>query len=351
MSALLDTAAHPAGIMDKLNQGRDLDRAEAAGLMRAMLAGEWSDACVGAALLALNLKGVSVTELSAFVEVCREIAVRIRPRVDGLIDTCGTGGDGARTFNISTAAAFVVAGCGVPVAKHGNRSVSSGCGSADVLERLGVCLQLTPGQVERCIEETGIGFLFAPAHHPAFRRVGQIRRELRVRTVFNLMGPLLNPADVSAQLVGVYDPDKTELMAATLRDAGLRRAMVVHGGGLDELALHAPGKISRLLDGRIETGFLDPAELGLTPARPAELAVDGPAESASAVLAVLSGEKSPRREIVLLNAAAALVTAGLAGGFAEGLALAAASVDDGRAIDRFEQLRRFSHDPGPDSGR
>jgi len=338
-------------VLQRLGGGHDLDRAEAAGLMRAIMAGEWSDACVGAALMALQVKGVSVTELGAFVEVCREFAVRIHPRVDPLLDTCGTGGDGARTFNISTAAAFVVAGCGVPVAKHGNRSVSSGCGSADVLEELGVRIQLTPAQVQRCIEEIGIGFLFAPSHHPAFKRVGQLRRELGLRTVFNLMGPLLNPANVSAQVVGVYDPDQTELLAATLREVGVRRAMVVHGDGLDELTLAGLSKISRLRDGKIETYYLDPGPLGLARVPPAELAVDGPAESATALLGVLSGQKSPRRDIVLLTAAAGLAAAGLADDLADGLALAAAAVDDGRAYDRFEQLRRFSHDPGPDPGR
>jgi anthranilate phosphoribosyltransferase len=335
-------------ILSKLSRRQDLSHEESLGFMQSVMDGSWSDARVGAALMALNLKGVSVTELAAFAELARSAAVRIAPRVTPLVDTCGTGGDGSRTFNISTSAAFVVAACGVSVAKHGNRSVSSRCGSADVLEQLGVNIQVSPERVRRCIETVGIGFLFAPQHHPSFRRVGEIRRELGIRTVFNLLGPLLNPAGVSAQLIGVYDPSLTDLFAQTLSRLGLREAMVVHGDGLDELTLSGPNRISWLHGGRIRTFSLTAAEAGLAAAPREALAVAGPAESAAVVRAVLGGERGSARDVVLLNAAAGLLIGGGAPSFAEGVALAAAAVDSGRAGEKLEALRRFSHDPGPD---
>jgi len=335
-------------ILTKLSRRQDLTREESLGFMRSVMDGSWSDARVGAALMALNLKGVSVTELAAFVELARSAAVRIAPRARPLMDTCGTGGDGCRTFNISTAAAFVLAGCGVAVAKHGNRSVSSRCGSADVLEALGVNVQLPPEGVQRCIETAGIGFLFAPAHHPAFRRVGEIRRDLGIRTVFNLLGPLLNPAGVSAQLIGVYDPELTNLFAQTLARLGLEDAMVVHGDGLDELTLDGPNRIAWLCRGCVQTFILHPAETGLGCVPREALAVDGPGASAAVVQRVLAGERCPARSVVLLNAAAGLLVAGRAASFADGIARAAAAVDSGRAAAKLEELRRYSHDSGSD---
>jgi len=333
-------------IITKLSNKENLQVTESRHLMESIMAGELSDARLGAVLIALNHKGVSVDELYTFVETLREMAVSIRPAVKPLFDTCGTGGDQSNTFNISTVTAFVLAAADVIVTKHGNRSVSSACGSADVLERLGVNIALDPDQVRRCIERIGIGFLYAPNHHPAFRHVGPIRKELGVRTVFNLMGPLLNPANVSAQVIGVYDPGLTELFARTLQRIGLDNAMVVHGAGLDELTLCGATKITQLQHGYVETYYLHPAEAGLEPCSPDEITSTGVEDSARIFCEVLQGERSPRRDIVLLNAAAGLITAGRAATFPDGVARAADVIDSGRAWVKFEELRRVSHDLG-----
>lgn len=331
-------------VMNKLCRQQHLDRQESAALIRSMILREWSEARLGAILMAYHLKGISVEELAAFVETCRELAVNITPRVPLLVDTCGTGGDGAETFNISTTVAFVLAACGVPVAKHGNRSVSSRSGSADLLEELGVEIQLEPGQVSRCIEEAGLGFLFAPKHHPAFRNVGPVRRELGIRTFFNMLGPLLNPAGATRQLIGVYDPALTELFAGVLQATGSVRAWVVHGSGLDELSLSGTNRISSLENGRLETFYLDAAELGLRSGRIEDLRAEDRAASAACFLDVLSGRPSPRRDVVVLNAAAGLLVADRAGSMAEGLEMAVRALESGAVREKFESFRRITHD-------
>jgi anthranilate phosphoribosyltransferase len=291
------------------------------------------------------MKGETPEEVTGFARVMREKAVRIRPQRTDVVDTCGTGGGGLTTFNISTAAAFVAAGAGVPVAKHGNRGITSSCGSADVLEALGVCITCTPEQVAACVDQAGIGFMFAPAHHPAMKHAGPVRRELGFRTVFNILGPLTNPAGASSQVIGVFDPSLTELLAQALRNLGSGRAFVVHGlDGLDELSTLGATRVTELRDGRIETYVLMPAEPGLETTAAAEIADAGSPEANAAVLReVLEGRPGPRREIVLLNAAAALVAGGAAATLQEGIALAAAAIDSGVAAERLERMREISH--------
>jgi len=264
----------------------------------------------------------------------RRSAVAVRPRrTEALVDTCGTGGDGAGTFNISTTAAFVVTGAGQPVAKHGNRCISSKCGSADVLEALGVNLDLTPDQVAACVDEVGIGFLFAPKLHPAMKHAIGPRRELGVRTIFNLLGPLTNPAGASAQVLGVYDAALTEPLAHVLAALGGKAAFVVHGaGGLDELTTTGPNRVSALRDGHVETHTLDPADLGFPRAQPPELRGGNAQENAAITRGILSGGlNGARRDVVVLNAAAALVAGGRASTLPEGIRLANQSLDSGAA--------------------
>jgi anthranilate phosphoribosyltransferase len=255
------------------------------------------------------------------------------------VDTCGTGGDGKGTFNISTTVAFVAAGAGLAVAKHGNRSVSSKCGSADLLQALGVNLELTPEQVAQCIDEVGIGFLFAPKLHPAMKHALGPRQEIGLRTLFNILGPLSNPAQVKRQLLGVYHSDLTELMSEVLHALGAEHAFVVHGAdGLDELSVTGPNKVSRLSNSHIETFYLDPKELGLPRARLSELAGGTIEDNVTITKALLKGEKGPKRNIVLLNTSAVLIAGGKAASFSEGLVLAAEAIDSGRAERKLQQL-------------
>ena len=259
------------------------------------------------------------------------------------MDTCGTGGDGVSTFNISTVVAFVLAGAGVAVAKHGNRSVSSRCGSADVLEALGVKIELGPEEIARCLDEIGIGFLFAPRLHPAMKYALPPRREIGIRTIFNILGPLANPASASIQLLGVYDPRLTETIAQVLSLLGTRRALVVHGAdGLDELSTTGTNKVTQLHNGEITTYYLDPKQLGLPSAKLAQLKGGLPEENARIVRALLQGEKGAKRDIVLLNAAAGFLAAEKVADFKEGLSLAAESIDSGRALNKLEQLIHLS---------
>ncbi|HEU4752937.1 MAG TPA: anthranilate phosphoribosyltransferase, partial [Armatimonadota bacterium] len=321
-------------------EGRHLSTGEAAAAMRHMISGEASPALTGALLTALRMKGETADEITGFAEGMRHHAVGIEPRCERLVDTCGTGGGDIRTFNISTTAAFVVAGAGVSVAKHGNRAMSSTCGSADLLEALGVRIDLSPERVCRCIEEVGIGFLFAQAHHPAMRHVAAVRGELPFRTVFNCLGPLTNPAGARAQLVGVYEERLVPLLAEVLLRLGCERALVVHGrDGLDELSTLGPSSVAEVRDGSLRLGELMPEELGLPRARPADIAPGHTVQENAAISrALLSGQPGPRREIVLLNAAAALVAAGAAADLREALGLAAESLDSGAAHARLEAL-------------
>jgi anthranilate phosphoribosyltransferase len=337
-------------------QGHDLTRREADQAMEEILSGRAGDREIAMLLTALRLKGETVDELVGFATAMRRHAPRIFAHghpiaEEALVDTCGTGGDAHGTFNISTATAFVVAGTGVRVAKHGNRSASSLCGSADVLEQLGMRIDLPPQRVGQAIEEVGIGFLFAPTMHSATRHAGKVRRELRIRTVFNLLGPLTNPAGASAQVVGVYDARVTELLAQALGELGVRRAFVVHGAdGLDEISISGDTRVSELRDGNVRTYTVTPEDFGLKRAPLASIR-GGDARQNAGILGKMlersqaSGEHTAHRNIVLANAAAALVAAGRSASFREGVQLAAASVDSGAAREKLERLIAFSQSP------
>lgn len=337
--------------------GDDLSRREAENAMEDILSGDADDAVIAMFLTALRFKGETVDEVVGFATAIRRHAPRIFAdgnaiAEEALVDTCGTGGDALGTFNISTATAFVVAGAGVRVAKHGNRSHTSLCGSADVLEQLGMRIDLPPERVARAIEEVGIGFLFAPAMHAATRHAAKVRRELKIRTVFNLLGPLTNPAGASAQVVGVYDAGVTELMAQALGELGVKRAFVVHGeDGLDEISISSETYVSELRDGVVCNSSLTPEDFGVSRAPLSAIRGGESKENAEIVRRILEGapcepESSPHRDIVLANASAALVAAGRASDFRDGVRLAAESVDSGAARDKLEKLIAFSQAPG-----
>ncbi len=317
---------------------RDLAEDEAANVMRGIMTGEASPAQIGAFLAALRMKGETVEEVAGMARVMREHSLRVA--VDGaLVDTCGTGGDSHGTFNVSTAAAFVAAGAGARVAKHGNRAMTSSCGSADVLEALGAKIGLTPEQVAGCIEQAGIGFMFAQVFHPAMKYVAPTRREIGIRTVFNILGPLTNPAGARSQLLGAARPELAEMIAAVLARLGTHHALVVHGQeGLDEISLAGKSTVHEVCDGAVRSYEITPEDVGLPPA-PLEAVRGGtPDENAARLRGVLGGERGPLRDIVVLNAAAALVAADIAGGMAEAVEKAAAAIDSGAARDRLEQF-------------
>lgn len=320
--------------------GGDLTAEQAGSLMRRMMSGEMSTARLGAVLTALRIKGERPEEIAGFALAMREHAVRIQPQCERLVDTCGTGGGTVPTFNISTTAAFVVAGAGVFVAKHGNRAMTSTCGSADVLEALGVRVDLPAERVCECVEQAGIGFMFAQAHHPAMRHVAPVRRELPFRTVFNCLGPLTNPAGARAQVIGVYESRLVPLLAGALVELGCDRALVVHGlDGLDELSTIGPTFVAEIRDGEVTTREVTPEQAGLPRARPDQIAPGaGSHENAALLRSVLGGEPGPRRDIVLLNAAAALLAAGEAADLPSGIELAARSIDSGAARAKLESL-------------
>ena len=329
--------------------GQDLSADAPDAAMTQIMGGEATDAQIGAFLAALRQKGESVSEITGCARAMKRVAVQVRPALDGrrLLDTCGTGGDQTGTFNISTTVAFVVAGAGEKVAKHGNRSASSQCGSADVLEELGVELGLGPEQVAACIEEVGIGFLFAPLYHPAMKYAIGPRRELATRTVFNILGPLTNPANATHQVIGVPSPQLTTPLAQVLGQMGCTAAFVVHGStddgrAVDELTTSGVNRFSQLSDGAVQEGEISAADLGLPPAPLDELKGGDAAANAAITRGILSGElRGPKRDVVLLNAAAALATAG--GDWQAGLDAAAKSIDSGAAgdlLDRFIQKTR-----------
>ncbi len=318
---------------------QDLTFDEAQGAMNAIMSGEATPAQIGGYLVALRMKGETADEIAGSASAMRSHVVSVDvplSKNEQLVDTCGTGGDGLHTFNISTTAAFVVAGAGYKVAKHGNRSVSSKSGSADVLMALGGNLDITPAQVGVCIKETGIGFLYAIKHHPAMKHAIGARRELKQRTIFNALGPLTNPAGATHQVIGVYSPHLTEPMAETLGRLGSTAAFVVHGdGGLDELSVTGINRVSHLMNGTVNTFELDPAEFGLNPATIEDLQGGEAAENAAITLSILSGdEMGPKREIVLLNAAAALSVE--TGDIAAGLIEARRAIDTGAALETLE---------------
>lgn len=336
------------------NHRQSLTRAEARAVMTDVLNGLCTEAQIAALLVALHMKGETVEEIVGFAEAIRAAATPFELHGDSvldasgtgrdaLVDTCGTGGDASGTFNISTATAFVAAGAGVRVAKHGNRSVTSKCGSADVMEALGVNINLPPARVAACLEQVGIAFLFAPAMHSAMKYVQPVRKELRLRTVFNLLGPLTNPARATCQVVGVYSDDLVEKLAEALSMLGLRRALVVHGSdGLDEITITGPTRVGEVRDGQVHTYEVTPEEFGLQRATLDDIAGGDAALNASLIREVLSGKKSPRRDVVLLNAAAALVAAGRADHLRDAVPLAVEAIDSGGALAKLEQLAAFT---------
>ncbi len=337
------------------NHRESLNREEARAVMSEVLTGQCTDAQIAALLVALHMKGETVEEIVGFAEAIRSAAAPLPIHEDSslyvsgtgrdaLVDTCGTGGDTSGTFNISTATALVVAGAGVRVAKHGNRSVTSKCGSADVMEALGVNINLPPARMVACLEEVGIAFLFAPAMHSAMKYVQPARRELRLRTVFNLLGPLTNPAQASAQVVGVYSLDLVEKVAEALSMLGLHRALVVHGlDGLDEITITGPTRIAEVRESVVRTYEVTPEEFGMKRSGLEEISGGDAAENAAIIREVLRGKKSARQDVVLLNAAAALVASGRADHFRDALPLAAKSIDSGAAANKLEALIRFTN--------
>ena len=334
------------GAIESLSRGQELLAEQAESVMTQIMRGEATEAQIGAYLMGLRIKGESVDEIAGSAQAMRAAAHQVPTAVDvDLLDTCGTGGDASGTFNISTTVAFVAAGAGIPVAKHGNRAASSKCGSADVLAELGVNLDLSPEQVGRCIDEVGIGFLFAVKLHPAMRFAIGPRRQMGIRTIFNVLGPMTNPAGAQRQLIGVFAPELTEVMTRVLKALGSKSAMVVHGhGGLDELTTTGPNQISFLRDdGSIERTTLDATELGFEVAEISDLRGDDAPTNAAILRGVLSGEIcDARRDVVALNAGAAIVAAGRADSILDGITLAKQAIDDGGALAKLEQLIELS---------
>ncbi len=325
----------------QVTDGKDLsqvDAREAASLVFE----EATDAQIGALLAALRAKGETETEIAGFAQGMRDAARRIDPDREPLVDTCGTGGDGHDTINVSTTSAFVVAGAGVPVAKHGNYSVSSSSGSADVLEEIGVTIDAEPPVVERCIETTGMGFMLAPVFHPAMKAVIGPRKELGMRTIFNVLGPLTNPAGADAQVVGVYDPDLVSVLANSLAQMDVERALVVHGDGLDEIGLHGPSTVAEVDGDSVETYTLTPEDLGVGQYALTEVAGGSPTENAEDMRGVLDGSiDGAKRDIILANAGAAIYVSGVVDTLEAGVDAARASIDSGAATEQLTALREF----------
>jgi anthranilate phosphoribosyltransferase len=324
-------------------EGRQLTTDEATATMDAIMTGRTTDAQIGALVTALRMRGESVEEIAGFAQAMRQHALKVELEDDGrpLVDTCGTGGDASGTFNISTTAAFVIAGAGIRVAKHGNRAVTSKCGSADLLEGLGVKIELTPAQVAECVETAGIGFMFAPAFHPAMRFVGPARREIGIRTIFNVLGPLTNPAGAQHQLVGVGHPSIAGKLAAVLGLLGSAHAVLVHAEeGLDELGISGPSAVTEYdaRTGATTTYKVDPREFGLTIANVEELRGGGVEENIKITRGILSGDDGPRRSVTLLNAGAGIYAANAADSIAEGIEMAEEAIDSGKALEKLDAL-------------
>lgn len=327
----------------KLVDQQHLSEEEAAHAMRQIMEGEATPAQIAAFLTALRIKGETISEITGCAGVMREKATHIRAPYANVIDTCGTGGDGAQTFNISTTSAFVVAGAGIPVAKHGNRAMSSRCGSADLLQELGVAIEMSPDMAEKCLAEVGITFLFAPLFHSAMKYAIGPRREIGVRTIFNIMGPLTNPAGAKHQLLGVYARELIEPLAQVLGNLGATRAYVVHGAdGLDEITTTGETHIAALEQGRVSSFTISPEQIDLPKVPRAALAGGDAKHNARITVAVLNGEPGPQRDVVLLNAAAALIVAGAVADLSSGLRLAAQVIDSGAAMETLRRLQNFS---------
>lgn len=328
----------------KLTERKNLTVEEAASALDEIMSGRATPAQIGAFLVSMRMKGETVDEITGCARVMREKATRLNPKRRPLVDTCGTGGDGSNTFNISTTAVFVVAGeGGAAVAKHGNRGMSSGCGSADVLQELGVNIEADPSTVEKCIDEIGLGFMFAPLYHGAMKHAVGPRRELGVRTIFNVLGPLANPASAEAQIVGVYNGDLVEPLAHVLKNLGARHAFVVWGtDGLDEVTTTSTSIIAEAKAGEVKTYEFDPAEVGIECSSSEDLLGGDASVNAGITEGILKGEKGPCRDIVVLNAAFALVAADQAENISEGIEAASRSIDSGAALDKLEALRKAS---------
>lgn len=316
---------------------------EMAGCMKEIMEGKATDAQIGALLTALRIKGETVEEITGAAKVMREKATTIKAP-EGVLDTCGTGGDMSHTFNISTTTAIVVAASGIPVAKHGNRSVSSRSGSADVLEALGVRIDLPPEKVEKCLFETGFGFLFAPLFHPAMKYAIGPRREMGIRTIFNILGPITNPAGAKRQILGVFANKLTETLAMVLANLGAIEAMVVHGDdGLDEISVCSKTRVSRLKDGNVDNFTIEPEDFGIWRSKIEDIRGGDKEDNASITLSILNGEKGPRRDIVLLNSAAGIIVSGKTEDFRTAIAMAEDSIDSGRALKKLDDVRRVSN--------
>ncbi len=328
----------------KLIKGIDLNEEEVVGVMNLIMNGEATPAQIGSFLTALRIKGETIGEITGCAKVMRLKADNIHPKVDYYIDTCGTGGDGANTFNISTAVAFVASSGGVAVAKHGNRSATSKCGGADVLESLGININLSPGDVEKCIEKTGFGFMFARTFHKSMKHAAGPRSELGVRTIFNILGPLTNPANAKGQVLGVFDRNLTETIANVLLKLGLEKAMVVHGlDGLDEITTTTNTKVSEVIDGKVVNYEIDPKELNISRADKVDLLGGDAIENAEIIKSIFKGEKGPKRDIVLLNAAAALYVGKKVKNLNDGISMAAELIDSGLAMNKLNQLIEYSN--------
>ena len=331
--------------LSKIVKREDLNEEQMSQMITDIFSGNITDAQIGAMMAALATKGETFEELAGAARAMRRKALRIQTSTGTVVDTCGTGGDGAHTFNISTTTSFVVAACGVTVAKHGNRSVSSQCGSADLLEALGVKLDTAPEIVEEAVQDIGIGFLFAPLYHGAMRFAAKARKEVGLRSIFNMLGPLTNPAGANCQLLGVYAPELTDMFAHALQLLGAKRAFVVHGhDGLDEISVCAPTRISELKDGLIRTYDISPEQFFSEQAEPADLLGGNPEENAQITRNILNGEKGPKRNVVLINAAAALVAAGQAEDLKQGIRMAETAIDDGAAANKMEALIKYSQE-------
>jgi len=335
------------GAISRLLDGHDLSRNEARETMQVIMSGEATPAQIGGFLVALRAKGETADEITGCAEAMRAHVLAVKPKREDLVDTAGTGGDQQHTLNISTAAALVAAAAGAAVAKHGNRAVSSSSGSADVLEALGFDLELEPAKIEQSIDELGFGFMFAPAHHPAMKYAAPVRRELATRTVFNVLGPLTNPAGARAQVVGVFSPELVRTIAEVLAQLGARRAFVVHGAhGIDELSPAGPNLVCEVVEGTVTERTIDPLDLAVPRCKAASLRGGTPAENAAAIRRVFSGEAGGPRDAVLLNAAGAIAAAGHAADLREGLEIARRAVDSGAAEERLDELVAFSRGDG-----
>jgi len=333
--------------LSKIVQRQNLNEEQMSKMITEIFSGNITDAQIGAMMAALATKGETFEELAGAARAMRRKALRIQVPASTVVDTCGTGGDGAQTFNISTTTAFVVAACGVTVAKHGNRSVSSQCGSADLLEALGVKLDINPEIVEEAVRDIGIGFLFAPLYHGAMRYAAKARKEVGLRSIFNMLGPLTNPAGANCQLLGVYAPELTEMFAKALQLLGAKRAFVVHGhDGLDEISVCAPTRVSELKNGLIRTYDIVPEDFFGERAKPEDLLGGNPEENAGITRAILNGERGPKRNVVLINAAAALLAAEKAENMKDGIRLAEKAIDTGGALEKMNALVNYTQENG-----